>query len=350
MATKKKTNLYEQGTKTLEAPMMPASALVNTEAQKAGLAANTPLTNGVLNVQNITPNQPEAAQAAPVDTIYKGVDISKSFKASDFANPADYEQAKRRVESMNQGGAYGKQIEEQQAQQEIARKQAVLSELGAVGNISQQDLNQLIDQYGLSGFQQFKEGAAGALREAAPSALQTGLYTGLTAAGIGALGSAVGGGAAAGAVTGAIGGPAGIAIGAGAGIIFGLWKGLASAKKAEAKEDVSNAMSEFTQLKTGMTQVATLASAGYINEVEAVELYNAQLTRMLQIEAEIKYLQDTNLKDYLSGGSDSLAEVQSYLNNVAPVYAMRIRTSLINPTTKVPYSDIVMQDMENQNA
>jgi hypothetical protein len=66
---------------------------------------------------------------------------------------------------------------------------------------------------------------------------------------------------------------------------------------------------------------------------------------MLQIEAQIKYLQDTNLKDYLSDGSDDLAQVQSYLNNVAPVYAMRIRSALINPQSKVPYSDVIMEDL-----
>lgn len=276
------------------------------------------------------------------DTLFKGVDVSGSFSSKDFATKEDYEQAKLRAESFAQMGSYAKDIQKQQAEQQMAQQAQVLQELGAVGNISQSELNGLVEQYGLTGKQQFKEGAAGALREALPGAVQAGFTVGGGLAIAGAMGT--------GATAGAIGGPVGIAVGAAAGIVFGLWRGLAKARKAEAKEDVTNAMAEFTQMKTGMTQVATLASAGYINASEAVELYNAHLTRMLQIEAQIKYLQDTNLKDYLSDGSDDLAQVQSYLKNVAPMYAMRIRSALMNPTSKVPYSDIVMQDLQDGTA
>lgn len=330
MAKKKtNTNLYQQqGMTQSTMPLMPQSALINPEAEKVGLGG-TQLTNGKLNVVNVTPQAAPEAPTSP--TLFKGVDISGSFKQSDFATPEDYEQAKRRaIDSTS--------IEKAQQEQQMAQQAQVLQELGAVGNISQSELNGLVEQYGLTGKQQFKEGAAGAFREALPGAVQSGFTAGMGAALVGAVGT--------GATAGAIGGPMGIAIGAAAGVVFGLWRGLAKAKKSEAAEDVKNAMSEFTQMKTGMTQVATLASAGYINASEAVELYNAHLTRMLQIEAQIKYLQDTNLKDYLSDGSDDLAQVQSYLNNVAPVYAMRIRSALMNPTSKIPYSDIIMQDME----
>jgi hypothetical protein len=330
MAIKKKTQTFQQqGLTAGTIPVMPESALINTEAQKAGLSPNTQLTNGTLNVENITPQAP-APENNP--NLFKGVDISKSFSSKDFANPADYEQAKRRIfESTS--------MQKAQQEQKMMQQQQILQQLGQVGNVSQAELNQLVEQYGLSAKAQRIEGRAGALREAIPSALQTGLTTGGGLAILGSVGT--------GATAGTLGGPAGIAIGAAAGVVFGLWKGLRQARKSEAKEDVTNAMAEFTQMKTGMTQVATLASAGYINASEAVELYNAHLTRMLQIEAQIKYLQDTNLKDYLSDGSDDLAQVQSYLTNVAPVYAMRIRSALMNPTTKIPYSDIIMQDLQD---
>jgi hypothetical protein len=341
MAKKKtNTNLYQpQGLTQTAMPLMPESALINPEAEKVGLGG-TQLTNRKLNVVNVTPQGPQETET-PKDTLFKGVDVSKSFSSKDFATKEDYEQAKLRAESFAQMGGYAKNIQQQEAEQQMAQQAQVLQELGAVGNISQTELNGLVEQYGLTGKQQLKEGLPGALREAIPSALQTGVTTGLGAAVVGAVGS--------GATAGAIGGPVGIAIGAAAGVVFGLWRGIRQARKSEAKEDVTNAMAEFTQMKTGMTQVATLASAGYINASEAVELYNAHLTRMLQIEAQIKYLQDTNLKDYLSDGSDDLAQVQSYLNNVAPVYAMRIRSALMNPTSKVPYSDIIMSDLGANN-
>lgn len=217
------------------------------------------------------------------------------------------------------------------------QSQQILSQLGSVGNISQAELNQLIQTYGLSGKQQLKEALPGALREAVPNALYTGAKTGL--------GVAVAGAVAGGAELGTLGGPLGIAIGAAAGVVYGLWKGIASAKKAEAKEDVTNAMSEFENLRKGISQVASLASSGYINEVEAVELYNAQLSRMLQIQAQVKYLQSNNIKDYLSDGSDDLAKIDSYLLDVAPAYKIRIQSALINPTSKVPYSDVILQDL-----
>lgn len=336
MALKKKTNtnLYQQqGMTQTTMPLMPQSAMVNPEAEKVGLGG-TQLTNGKLNVINVTPKAPEPE----VEPEPNPKPNRNDYKTNDEYNKA-YDQYKNREMSEVYGGAYAKDIQQQQAEQQMAQQAQILQELGAVGNISQSELNGLVEQYGLTGRQQFKEGAAGAFREALPGAAQAGFTAGMGAALVGAVGT--------GATAGAIGGPVGIAVGAAAGVVFGLWRGLAKARKAEAKEDVTNAMAEFTQMKTGMTQVATLASAGYINASEAVELYNAHLTRMLQIESQIKYLQDTNLKDYLSDGSDDLAQVQSYLNNVAPVYAMRIRSALMNPTTKVPYSDIVMQDLQD---
>lgn len=217
---------------------------------------------------------------------------------------------------------------------ERQRKQAILSQLGQVTGVSQAELNRLIEQFGLDN--QFQEGLPGALRE------------GVTLAGQRAL--TFGGAAGAAALAGGVTAPAALpaaAVGAAAGVVSGFWTAIRGATKAEAKEDVKNAVAEFTQLRTAMSQTATMASTGLINEVEAVELYNAQLTRMLQIEAQVKYLQDTNLKDYLSDGSDDLAKIQTYINQVAPAYRVRIQSSLINPTSKTPYSDIVLQDLQD---
>lgn len=214
-------------------------------------------------------------------------------------------------------------------------KQQILSQLGQVTGVSQARLNELIDEYNLTGKGQFQEGLPGALREGTTQAVTRGLSYGAAAAGVGLIG-----GPAAPVTV-----PVAAAIGVGAGIVSGYWSALRKAKKSEAKEDVGNAMAEFQQIRRGLSQVGSLTSSGLINEVEAVELYNAQLTRMLEIEAQVKYLQDTNLKDYLSDGSDDLAQISTYLTQVAPAYKMRIQSSLMNPTAKVPYSDIILEDM-----
>ena len=220
------------------------------------------------------------------------------------------------------------------AQRELDKKlqaQQILSQLGQVTGVSQQELQGLIDKYGLD--KQLQEGFAGAFREGTTRAVTRGITYGGAALGA----TAVSGGAAAPTIPFAIAG----------GVISGYWSAIRGAKKAEFSEDVSNAMAEFTQLRRGISNTATMATSGYVNPSEAVELYNAQLSRMLEIEAQIKYLQDTNLKDYLSGGSTDLATVQTYINQVAPAYGMRIQTALINPTTKIPYSDIILQDMQD---
>lgn len=227
----------------------------------------------------------------------------------------------------------GQTTTEQIGQQQS--KQQILSQLGQVTGVSQERLNELIEQYGLSGATQFQEGLPGALREGTTQAVSRGLSYGGAAAGAGLLG-----GPAAPVTV-----PVAAAIGVAAGVISGYWSALRKAKKSEAKEDVGNAMAEFQQIRRGLSQVGSLTSSGLINEVEAVELYNAQLTRMLEIEAQVKYLQDTNLKDYLSDGSDDLAQISTYLTQVAPAYKMRIQSSLMNPTAKVPYSDIILEDM-----
>lgn len=218
------------------------------------------------------------------------------------------------------------QIAQDQRQAQI---QQLAQEIGNIPGLTPAQQEALFQN--ITGKQQFKEGLPGALREGTTSAVTRGL-------------SYAAAGFAAGSIVPGLGNISGAVAGGVAGIVSGYWTALRKAKKSEAKEDVTNAMSEFTQLRRGMTQVATLASSGYINPEEAVELFNAQYSRMRQIEAQIKYLQDTNLKDYLSDGSDDLVEIQTYLSQVVPAYRIRLQTSLTNPTTKIPYSDVFAQD------
>ena len=176
---------------------------------------------------------------------------------------------------------------------------------------------------------QFREGLPGALREGTTQAVSRGLQ-------LGAAGAAVGlaGGPAAPITV-----PVGVGLGVAAGVISGYWSAIRSSTKAEAKEDVGNIMSEFTQLRKGMTNSATLLTSSQMNGDEAVELYNAQYSRMLELQAQLKYLTDSDLKDYLSDGSGDLITVTTFLEEVAPNYKARIQTALLNPSsTTVPYS------------
>jgi len=212
--------------------------------------------------------------------------------------------------------------------QEQQKNLELVQQLGSVGPITPERRAELEAE--VSPGAQFAEGLPGALREGTTQAVTRGLTLG-----------------AAGAAAGALGGPAApvtvpvaAAIGAAAGVISGYWTAIRGATKSEAKEDVSNAMAEFTQLKKGMTNVATLATSSQINPEEAVELYNAQYSRMLELQAQLKYLTDSDLKDYLSDGSGNLITVSTFLDEVAPVYKTRLQTAFLNPSeTTIPYSD-----------
>lgn len=207
--------------------------------------------------------------------------------------------------------------------------QNVLGNVGNVPQINEARLRAL--QAEVSPESQRKEGRAGALREAIPNALFQ-------------AGTAAAGGAVLGAPTG-VGAPILATAGAVLGFVRGFYKSFEGQRKAEASEDVRNAMAEFTQLKKGMAQVATLTTSGQIAPEEATQMFNAQYYRMLELQAQLKYLQDTNLKDYLSGGGTDYISITSYLDSVVPAYQSRIQTAILNPNTStIPYSDILTEE------
>jgi hypothetical protein len=106
----KKKDLQMQQGSTSVIPQMPASALTNPliEAAKQAGIIPQPLT--------ITPPSQPLAMAqspsavSPTSNMYKGVDLSKPFSNRDFANPADYEQAKLRVNNGTSKDVAARQI------------------------------------------------------------------------------------------------------------------------------------------------------------------------------------------------------------------------------------------------
>ena len=132
---KKETNLYQntfqpQGMTQGQTFKMPETALVNPDAQKLGL--NVGLTDGKINVQDITPKVAEAP-TTPTQNIYKGVDISKPFSNKDFLTKEDYEQAKIRAELMVLKGSPSTEQLIQQQQAELQAQQLA----GQVGQFQQ---------------------------------------------------------------------------------------------------------------------------------------------------------------------------------------------------------------------
>jgi len=215
--------------------------------------------------------------------------------------------------------------------QRQAEMNQLIQDIGNIPGITPERYQELISN--ITGQQQFKEGLPGALREGTVSAVSKGVSYGALALGA----TAATGGAAAFTIPFAIAG----------GVIQGYWQALAKAKPSEAVEDAGNIMSEFTQLKKGMTTVASGITQGDINPSEATELFNAQYSRMLELKAQLKYLTDTNLKDYLSDASGDLIRVSTYLEQVVPAYKSRMQTGVLNPSTsRIPYSDVFTEGVE----
>lgn len=223
-------------------------------------------------------------------------------------------------------------IEGADMQEALAKQQQADLLAGQVGNVGEMSAERLAELQGLVSPQsQFAEGLPGALREGTISGVSKGITYGAGALGA----SAITGGAAAPLIPIAVAG----------GIIQGYWGALAGARKSEAKEDADNIMAEYAVLKRGMSNVAQMAVSNQMNPEEGVELFNQQYSRMLELQAQLKYLTDTDLKDYLSDGGGKYIAVTTYINEVVPAYRARLQTGLTNPlASTIPYSDVFTEE------
>ncbi len=263
---KKETNLYQntfqpQGMTTGQTFKMPETALVNPEAQKLGL--NVGLTDGKINVQDITPKVAEAPPT-PTQNIYKGVDISKSFSNKDFLTKEDYEQAKKRAELMVLKGSPSTEqlIQQQQAQFEAQQL------AGQVGQFQQLG----VEPTGLDVGQAATQGIVGAIPKA--------LGFAATGAAAGALGGT--------AVLPGVGTAGGAAIGAVAGFVSGLASSMISNFKSQ-RTDTTNAQKRvLDEGKQNLNDWATLAAADPANRALYVANFNQQLALIDQAYRQMK--------------------------------------------------------------
>ena len=263
---KKETNLYQntfqpQGMTQGQTFKMPETALVNPEAQKLGL--NVGLTDGKINVQDITPKVAEAP-TTPTQNIYKGVDISKPFSNKDFLTKEDYEQAKRKAELMVLKGSPSTEqlMQQQQAQmeaQQLARQVGQFQQLG-------------VEPTGLDVGQAATQGIVGAIPKA--------LGFAATGAAAGALGGT--------AVLPGVGTAGGAVIGAVAGFVSGLASSMISNFKSQ-RTDTTNAQKRvLDEGKQNLNDWATLAAADPANRALYIKNFNQQLALIDQAYRQMK--------------------------------------------------------------
>ena len=251
---KKETNLYQntfqpQGMTTGQTFKMPETALVNPEAQKLGL--NVGLTDGKLNIQDITPKVAEAP-STPTQNIYKGVDISKPFSSKDFLTKEDYEQAKIRAELMVLKGSPSTEqlIQQQQAQMEAQQL------AGQVGQFQQLG----VEPTGLDVGQAATQGIVGAIPRA------------LSFAATGAAAGALGGSAFAG-----VGAVPGAIIGAVGGFVSGITSSMISNFKSQRTDTTKAQKRVLDEGKQNLNDWATLAAADPANRALYIKNFNQQL-------------------------------------------------------------------------
>ena len=262
---KKETNLYQntfqpQGMTTGQTFKMPETALVNPEAQKLGL--NVGLTDGKINVQDITPKVAEAP-TTPTQNIYKGVDISKPFSNKDFLTKEDYEQAKKRAELMVLKGSPSTEQLMQQQQAEIQAQQLA----GQVGQFQQLG----VEPTGLDVGQAATQGIVGAIPRA------------LSLAATGAAAGALGGSAFAG-----VGAVPGAIIGAVGGFVSGITSSMISNFKSQ-RTDTTNAQKRvLVEGKQNLNDWATLAAADPANRALYIKNFNQQLALIDQAYRQMK--------------------------------------------------------------
>ena len=275
---KKETNLYQntfqpQGMTTGQTFKMPETALVNPEAQKLGL--NVGLTDGKINVQDITPKvaeAPEAPTAPPPPTMTgkggKEIDISKPFSNKDFLTKEDYEQAKRRAESFVYGGAYAKGIQEKQAAFEA--QQAAFEAQQLAGQVGQfQQLG--VKPTGLDVGQAATQGIVGAIPRA------------LSFAASGAAAGALGGSAFAG-----VGAVPGAIIGAVGGFVSGITSSMISNFKSQRTDTINAQKRVLVEGKQNLNDWATLAAADPANRYLYIKNFNQQLALIDQAYRQMK--------------------------------------------------------------
>jgi len=262
---KKETNLYQntfqpQGMTQGQTFKMPETALVNPEAQKLGL--NVGLTDGKINVQDITPKVAEAP-STPTQNIYKGVDISKPFSNKDFLTKEDFEQALRRAELMVLKGSPSTEQLMQQQQAEIQAQQLA----GQVGQFQQLG----VEPTGLDVGQAATQGIVGAIPRA------------LSLAATGAAAGALGGSAFAG-----VGAVPGAIIGAVGGFVSGITSSMISNFKSQ-RTDTTNAQKRvLVEGKQNLNDWATLAAADPANRALYIKNFNQQLALIDQAYRQMK--------------------------------------------------------------
>jgi hypothetical protein len=229
----------------------------------------------------------------------------------------------RAIEELEQSGiARVPGVDAEVQLDQIARARTGRELAGQVGDVKDITPERLAElQAEVSAQAQRQEGRAGALREGGTSALQRGI--------VGAAGGAVVGGPVA---------PVTAAVGFVGGVASGFISEFSKARKSEAKEDVQNIAAEYGEIKNIMERVVTSSNENKMTQSEALETFNVGKYRILELEAQLKYLTDSNLKDYLSDGGDELVKIQTFLyDGGIDGKEAELQSAFVNPSTRIPF-------------
>ena len=156
------------------------------------------------------------------------------------------------------------------------------------------------------------------------------------------------GGIATGAVAGAIGGPIGIL---GGGIIGGVGAFIAGTLnniKTQQRGELGAAKEELTSATTQMRQLAMMATRDPANADYYITLYNTQLTRIFQAQAQTRVETNGDLNSWIEDGREELAQFDVFLRpgGIADIYGDKIRVALTSGTPLSVAGDQLFFDEE----
>lgn len=147
-------------------------------------------------------------------------------------------------------------------------------------------------------------------------------------------GSVVAGGALAGAVSGAATGAAAGSVVPGAGTavgaVGGFVAGFGGALIKDARQSVKQEFNTFTNSRNNLQKIVDAANAG-MDPLEAVRLYNQELTKIATARAELKLKTDNSVTNFLGQPGDELQDIENFYTVEFAMYNEQMAQAIAMP-------------------
>lgn len=266
--------------------------------------------------------EPKKSKAPPVFAVYKNPKTGQP----EFHGPGSKEA--REWQKMLVTEQEAEKIAGVEREQRMEKFGGVIEEIGRVPKLTREQLEKELEDLNIPA--NIKSAMAGAGAEI------------VAGTGAGAVGGAVVGGVA--------GGGIGVVPGAVIGAIGGAGAIVLRNIKAESKEDTTAIGKKFKVIRTNMRLLISEVNAGRMTPDFAVNRYNYQVAEMNRLERQLKELTSTNLKDFLSDGSDQYAHVRAWQDIERPNMEAALQGAIVRPDpTKALTEDQIAEiiDMED---